>query len=131
MKEQLEESVAFFEISKDESATESVTSHASRHLREKNDNCKKMTTVKSEAFHSIVAKILHVMKRARLDLETAVSYLCNRVSKSDLEDWKKLRRLIAFIKVTIEDKWIIGAKILFSMFMWVDTAYAVNPGMKS
>ena len=78
-----------------------------------------------------MAKILYIMKRARPDLETAVSYLCTRVSKSDLDDWKKLRRVIAFIKATIDDKRIIGASSLSSIFMWIDAAYAVNPDMKS
>ena len=79
----------------------------------------------------VVAKLLYIMKRARPDLETAVSYLCKRVSKRKLDDWKKLRRLIVFIKVTIEDKRIIGASHLLSIFMWIDAAYAVNPGMRS
>ena len=131
MKEQLEEAVASFEIAEGESVTELVTSPASRHLREMNDDCKKLTTVKSEVFHSIVEKILYIMKRARPDLETAVSYLCTRVSKSDLDNWKKLLRVIVFIKVTIDDKRIIGAKSLSSIFMWVDTEYAMNPDMKS
>ena len=71
------------------------------------------------------------MKRARPDLETAASCLCTRMSKSDLDDWNKLRRPIDFIKVTIDDEQIIGAKSLSSTFMWVDAAYAVNPDMKS
>ena len=60
-----------------------------------------------------------------------MSYLCTRVSKSDLEDWKKLRMVIMFIKVTIDDKRIIGAKSLSSIFIWVDAAYTMNPDMKS
>ena len=39
--------------------------------------------------------------------------------------------MISFIKVTIDDKRIIGAKSLSSVFMWVDAAYVVNPDMKS
>ena len=53
------------------------------------------------------------------------------MSKSDLDVLKKLCRVIVFIKVTINDKWIIGANNLSSIFMWIDTAYAVNPDMKS
>ena len=32
-------------------------------------------------FHSVVAKLLFITKRARPDLETAISYLTTRVSK--------------------------------------------------
>ena len=130
MKEQLEEAVAYLEISEGESVTESVASPESRHLRETNLDCEKLTTDKSESFH-FIEKILHIMKRDRQDLETDVSYLCTRVSKSDFDDWKKLRRIIAFIKVTINEKRVIGAKSLSSMFTWVDAAHAVNPDMKS
>ena len=49
---------------------------------------------KSERFHYIVAKLLYVSKRARVDLCTAIAFLCTRVSKSTLEDWEKLRRLL-------------------------------------
>ena len=64
MKEQLKEAIATFEAVEDESVTESVTSPASRHLRDTNDDCEKLTAIKSEAFHSIVAKILYIMKQA-------------------------------------------------------------------
>ena len=53
------------------------------------------------------------------------------MSKSDLDVLKKLCRVIVFIKVTINDKWIIGANNLSSIFMWTDAAYAANPDMKS
>ena len=58
-------------------------------------------------------------------------FLCTRVSKSDEDDWKKLRRVIAFIKATIEDIRIIGANSLTDIFTWIDAAYAVNYDMKS
>ena len=70
------------------------------------------------------------MKRARPDLEKAVSYLCTIVSKSDLDDWKKLRRVIAFIKVTINDEKIFGTSNLSSIFMWLDASYVVNSDMQ-
>ena len=37
-------------------------------------------------FHHIVAKLLYVSKRSRVDIDLAVSFLCTRVSKSDEED---------------------------------------------
>ena len=57
--------------------------------------------------------------------------MCTRVSKSDEDDWTKLRRLIAFIQCTIDDVRIIGADDLTKIFTWIDAAYAVNPDMKS
>mmetsp|Transcript_11450 Transcript_11450/g.16200 ORF Transcript_11450/g.16200 Transcript_11450/m.16200 type:complete len:108 (-) Transcript_11450:525-848(-) len=71
------------------------------------------------------------MKRARPDLETAISFLCTRVDKSDIDDWKKLHRVIAFIKGTIDDCRIIGATDLTKIFTWIDAVYVVNPDMRS
>ena len=47
---------------------------------------KGLDSKRSEIFHHIVAKLLQVSKRARLDLETTISFLCTRVSKSTQED---------------------------------------------
>ena len=74
--------------------------------------CETLSKDKEDAFHSIVAKLLWIMKRARPDLETAISYLCTRVTKSDTADWGKLRRVIAYIKCTIDDCRIIGTSHL-------------------
>ena len=71
------------------------------------------------------------MKRSRPDLETTIGFLCTRVAKSDEDDWKKLRRVIAYVKCTIDDIRIIGASSLSDIFTWIDAAYAVNPDMKS
>ena len=64
-------------------------------------------------------------------METAVSFLCTRFSKSDKDDWTKLRRLISCIQCTINDVQIIGADDLMKIFTWIDAAYAVNPDIKS
>ena len=57
-------------------------------------------------------KLLYSVKRAYPDLETLVSFLTIRVTKSDVEDWKKLKQSLTFVKNTIREKIIIGAKKL-------------------
>ena len=47
------------------------------------------------------------------------------MSKSIIEDWKKLRRLVSFFKGTVNDKRIIGAVSLENMHTWIDAAYGV------
>ena len=86
---------------------------------------------KSEIFHSVVAKLLYITKRARPDIETAVSFLCKRASKSTVEDWKKLRRVLAFLQSTINDIRIIGANSLQEVYTWIDAAYGVHDDMRS
>ena len=67
---------------------EIVTSPAQIFLRDNDDECAKLSDTRGELFHSIVAKLVWIMKRARPDIEVAASYLCSRVSKSDKDDWK-------------------------------------------
>ena len=64
-------------------------------------------------------------------MQTTISFLCTRVTKSTVQDWAKLRRLLSFIYGTINDVRIIGADSLDKIYLWVDTAYAVNNDMKS
>lgn len=67
----------------------------------------------------------------RPDIETAIAFLCTRVSKSDEDDWNKLKRVLGWIKVTIDDKRYICAKSLAQIFTWIDASYAVHPDMRS
>ena len=85
----------------------------------------------SEIFHSITAKLLYIMKRARPDIETTVAYLCTRVSKSNEDDWKKLRRLLCYCKGTINKKCKIRAKNIGDIYTWVDAAHGVYNNMHS
>ena len=62
---------------------------------------------KSERFYHIISKLLCVFKRAILDIELAISFLCTRVTKSTEEDWEKLRRLLSYLKCTIDMPMII------------------------
>ena len=131
MKDQLQEAIDIFGQNEGDKVTEGVTSPATRQLREVNPKCEALSEEKKETFHSIVAKLLWIMKRARPDLETAISYLCTRVDKSDINDQGKLRRVIAYVHCTINDVRIIGENDLKSIFTWIDVAYAVNIDTRS
>ena len=120
-----------FNIADGKVVTDMVTSPARGHLRDVDPDCAQLDSKKSESFHSIVATLLWIMKRARPALETAISFLCTRVSKSDEDDWKKLRRVIAYVKGTIDDVRIIGADSLSKIYAWIDAAYGVTADMKS
>ena len=71
------------------------------------------------------------MKQARPDIETSVSFLMRRVSKSDKDDWTKLIRTLGFIKSTINEKRKIGVHSLTNLFTWVNASYAVHDNMRS
>ena len=122
MKDQISEAVDWF----GEQITEKPVTPANKNLFSTAKNSKQLDDQKSEIFHSVVAKLLYITKRARPDIETSVSYLCTRVSKSTDDDWEKLRRVLGFLQNTIDDVRIIGADSLQNLFTWVDAAYGVH-----
>ena len=96
MKGQLLESMRMFEQADGSKVDEVVTTPARPCLRKINLECSQLCSKKQEVFHSIVTTLLWVVKRARPNLETDISFLCTRVTKSDESDWTKLRRVIAY-----------------------------------
>ena len=80
----------------------------------------------------VVAKLLYIAKRARPDIETAIAFLCTRVSKSTMNNWLKLKRVLSILKNTINDARIIGATSLEDLYTWIDAAYSMHDSdMKS
>ena len=126
MEDQLMEAIELF----GEELEGKVTSPAQHHLFQVNEDAEPLDKNKKEIFHSVTAKLLYLVKRARPDLETLVSFLTMRVTKSDVDDWKKLKRGLTFVKNTIKDKRIIGAKTLTDLYTWIDAAYAVHNNMR-
>ena len=86
---------------------------------------------KAQFYHTYVAKTLFICKRARPDLQTTVSFLCKRVRDCREDDYKKLKRMLQFIRATKEDYLTLSAASLHNVRWWVDASYAVHPDMKS
>jgi len=82
-------------------------------------------------FHSITAALLYLMKRVRPNIETSISFLMRRVSKSDVDDWWKMKRVLAYLKNTIDDVRMIGATSLIQILTWMDATFAVHSDMKN
>jgi Reverse transcriptase (RNA-dependent DNA polymerase) len=85
----------------------------------------------SERFHRVVAKLLYVSIRARMDILLANGFLSTRVSKSTQQDLRKLRRMLEYIKGSIDLEYTLGADSMSRIRTWVDASYAVHPDMKS
>jgi hypothetical protein len=79
----------------------------------------------------VVAKALYISKRARPDIESTLAFLCTRVSSPDEDDWKKLKRILSYLKGTIDDVRVIEATGLNCLTTWVDAAYALHNNMRS
>eukprot|EP00957_Ditylum_brightwellii_P126439 9638025-Ditylum_brightwellii.AAC.1 len=77
---------------------------------EADEQLPQLDNYKTEEFHTMTAKLLYVMKQARSDMETTVSFLIRRVSNSNTGDWDTLLRALGWLKRTKDDIRIIGAQ---------------------
>ena len=91
----------------------------------------KLGSKKADLFHHIVAKLLYVTKRCRLDIQLAIAFLTTRVQSPSQQDWVKLKRVLQYLHGTIDEYLTLGANSISVMDTYVDAAYAVHDDMKS
>lgn len=104
---------------------------AGLHLFEINENPIKLNNEQADLFHHMVAKLLFLCKRARPDIQTAVSFLCTRVKSPDTDDYKKLIRVIKYLRGTKNMPLTLEAKDFNLIKWWVDASFAVHQDMRS
>jgi hypothetical protein len=104
--------------------------HKVKYFRHKRDE---QTTEggRKDKFHSIVAKLLYVSKRGRQDILLAIAFLYTGVTCSIEQDWSKLKRVLEYLRGTLDEYLTLGADDLAIMKTWMDTSYAVHRDMKS
>lgn len=88
-----------------------VSSPATRTLMDVDTEAPKLDEARAVEFHSTTAKLLHLEKRGRPDMETVVA--------------------LTFLYQTKNDVRVIGCDSLKGIFTWIDAAYAVHPNMRS
>jgi len=81
-------------------------------------------------FHTLVAKILFLSKRARPEVSTANSFLCTRVTKATEEDKKKLLQLLGFLQRT-KDRVLTLKPRDMKIEAYIDASFAPHDDSKS
>ena len=76
------------------------TNPATLHLLNVNDSTEKLDENKAQLFHHLVAKLLYLSRRSRQDIQTAVAFLCTRVQSPDKDDYKKLGKVMKYLRST-------------------------------
>jgi hypothetical protein len=104
---------------------------AAGHLFEVNENPQLLDENTANMFHHNVAKLLFLCKRARPDIQTAVAFLCTRVKSPDADDYKKLVRVMRYLRGTIDMPLTLEADDMQVIKWWVDASFAVHPDMRS
>ena len=83
-------------------------------------------------FHSTVAKLLYLAKRARPDCLMPVAYLATRVTKCTKDDQVKLTRLMRYVRDTRDRGIVLRAGAAgIEVRVFIDAAYGVHADGKS
>jgi hypothetical protein len=116
----------------DDMAGEAATP-ASNHLFEVNEQSGNMQldAATADFFHHNVAKLLFLCKRARPDIQTPISFLCTRVKSPDTDDYKKLARVMRYLRGSIDMPLTLEADDVHVIKWWIDASFAVHPDMRS
>ena len=108
-----------------------ATSPAADHLFKTRENAVKLDKTRADLFHHVTAQLLFACKRGRPDISTAISFLCTRVKSPDEDDYKKLIRVVRYVRRTIFLKLTMEAKYLDQNHWFIDGAFAVHDDMRS
>jgi hypothetical protein len=117
--------------SKRKSRSSSQITAAPKNLFVVNEECEALNDSERESFHKVVAKSLYVAKRARPDINTAISFLTKRVQRPDQEDWEKLGHMVVYLASTRKLPLILSADDSGGLYWYADSAFAVHPNMRS
>jgi Reverse transcriptase (RNA-dependent DNA polymerase) len=111
-----------------------ATTPAGEHVFKVREDVKKLPEETAKIFHNFTAKALFVTKRSRPDIHVAVSFLTTRVREPDEDDWKKLVRMMRYLRGTPDLALTLsgdGTNIVKNVEWWIDAAHAVHPNMWS
>jgi hypothetical protein len=87
---------------------------------------------RAEELHSRVCKVQYLSKRTRPDLLTAVAFLTTRVLEPTAQDWRKLERVVAYLKGTHRHGLCLSADDhVIRVIAHVDASYGVHGDMRS
>ena len=103
---------------------------AASHLFQTRTDAKSMSREQADLFRTMVAKILFVACRSRPDLKLALAFLTTRVRNPDLDDHRKLARLVRYIRATRSLRLTLEASSMTKISWWIDAAYGVHDDMR-
>lgn len=96
-----------------------------------NEDSPTLSDTQSETYHRLTAKLLYLCKRARPDLQPTVAFLTTRVVQPTMDDWKKLKRGIRYLRGSKDRFLTLEAGEGIDIHWWIDASFAVHPDMHS
>ena len=84
-----------------------------------------------DLFYTLTYKLLYLSKRVRPDILVATSYLTRRVTKSSVDDMKKLHRIIKYLRLTRDLCMTLEANTIMEVLAFVDASHGIHDDMRS
>ena len=84
-----------------------------------------------DLFVHLTMQLLYLSQRARPDIRTAISFLCGQIQHPDMDDYKKLTRVIRYLWGTVDLPLTLSADGSGDIRWYVDASFAVHWDMKS
>jgi hypothetical protein len=81
---------------------------------------------RGQAFNHATAQLLFASSRARKDMQCAMAFLTTRVKTPDEDDWRKLKRLLRYIRGTIYMPLILKADGMNIVKWLVDASFVTH-----
>ncbi|MGK3737709.1 MAG: hypothetical protein ACI90V_004556, partial [Bacillariaceae sp.] len=104
---------------------------ASDNLFDVDEDSPALSEKEADFFHRTTARLLFAAKRARPDLQVAVAYLCTRVKSPNQSDYRKLTRVIKYLRLTVSIPLVLGWDGTGQLTWSVDASFAVHKDMRS
>ena len=108
-----------------------ATTPAAVHLFKINtENPKPLDKERKDLFVHLVMQGLYLSQRGHPDIRTAILLLCSRLKSPDEDDYKKLTRLIRYLRHSLHMCLMLGKDDTDIVRWWIDVSYAVHPDMR-
>ena len=108
-----------------------ATTPAASHLFKVNEKDPQyLGTEKKKVFVHLVMQGLYLSQRGRPDIRTAIAFLCSRLRNPDEDDYKKLIRMMQYLRGTKSMVLTLRANDDGTIRWWIDASYAIHADMK-
>jgi hypothetical protein len=116
---------------KDVNASGKAKTPAANELFDVDDNSPALSEHMSQEFHSVVMRLMYLVKRVRVDMLLPVAFLATRVTRPLDQDLEKLRRVLRYLNAHQGLSLMLGAAQPEELTAAIDVSYAVHRDMRS
>jgi len=108
-----------------------VTTPATANLFNVNSRSAQLSVAVAKKFHTVVAKLLYLAKRVRVDILLAIAFLSTRVKSPTEEDQGKLDRVLKYLYGTKDQVLVLSPTATKWLEGYIDASFGCHPDGKS